>query len=424
MTAILVRAPIMVVPPLAAGAVAALVLAERPDGAAPLIATAFVALVAALVVWPWAALPAAIAGGAIVVELLELERVTDSVVVHGIFLGAALPAVLIRATLAGGHSGRVRTVADKPMLAFATAVALAGLFGLARGNAPYEVAVAGYQLAVVPLYFFLATFTLTTPARLRRAWLLFAVAASATAIVDFATPGRHGGLLSLLALPAALVAAGELRGGRRALLVAAAALFCLDVALSGHRALWLAGGIATLLLLWRGSGRIRLAAGLVLFVAVVVGVVAAFSASGVESRVELAGTRLDASAGYRLPEAELGLDAFLASPILGDGLGQVRHDVYLPDFSVTDVGPVYHVFYVTVLANAGLVGLVLLLWPLLRTLARRTRRHSPLSLAYRALLVGAMAGAAFSGPTDGHWELGLLPALALLARPVQLEVRR
>jgi O-antigen ligase len=119
--------------------------------------------------------------------------------------------------------------------------------------------------------------------------------------------------------------------------------------------------------------------------------------------------------GYRISEARVGLHAFLASPIVGQGLGQVEPDRFLRDFGVTDVGPVYHVFYVGVLANAGLVGLALLLWPLARARGREWARDRQ-SLGFRALLVGFAAAAVFAGPTDGHWELGLLPALVLLAK--------
>ncbi len=107
----------------------------------------------------------------------------------------------------------------------------------------------------------------------------------------------------------------------------------------------------------------------------------------------------------------MGMPAFLEEPLAGRGLGQVERQVFLPGFRVTDVGPVYHVFYVMLLANGGLIGLALLAWPL----AVAARRRGDRTLAYRSLLAGFVVAAAFAGPTDGHWELGLIPALILLS---------
>jgi len=143
--------------------------------------------------------------------------------------------------------------------------------------------------------------------------------------------------------------------------------------------------------------------------------VGALSSTGFGSRLALVGEGLQASSGYRLPEAIVGLEAFLSDPIAGAGLGQVVSGVFLSTFGITDVGPVYHAFYVTLLANGGLLALVAVLGALAPALRGSARRLAPQSLAFRCLLLGALAAAAFAGPTDGHWELGVLPALVLLA---------
>jgi hypothetical protein len=59
----------------------------------------------------------------------------------------------------------------------------------------------------------------------------------------------------------------------------------------------------------------------------------------------------------------------------------------------------------------GIIGLALVLWPVARILTKRAAWRAGESLPFAALLVGAVAAAAFAAPTDGHWELGLLTAL-------------
>jgi hypothetical protein len=105
---------------------------------------------------------------------------------------------------------------------------------------------------------------------------------------------------------------------------------------------------------------------------------------------------------------------FSAQPLFGAGLGQRTPQIYIPGFAVTDVGPVYHAFYVLLLANLGIVGLCLVIWPILRCTWVGLRDRSGPGLAYAGLTAGFLAAALVSSPTDGHWELGLLPALTVL----------
>ena len=124
---------------------------------------------------------------------------------------------------------------------------------------------------------------------------------------------------------------------------------------------------------------------------------------------------LSRNPGYRLPEAVVGLHTFAESPFIGHGIGQATRKVYLPTFEVADVGPLYHSFWVTIMANLGIVGLACVLWPIFVALRVGTRVREGAPLGFSALMVGWIAGAMFAGPTDGHWELGLLPALTILA---------
>jgi hypothetical protein len=63
----------------------------------------------------------------------------------------------------------------------------------------------------------------------------------------------------------------------------------------------------------------------------------------------------------------------------------------------------------------GLLGLAVTLWPILRAAKAGMATRDGYALAFSCLTCGFLAAAAFAGPSDGHWELGLLPALALTA---------
>jgi hypothetical protein len=402
--------------PAAGGTLATLLAVTFP---APVAAAALAgpAALAALVVWPWAALPVAIVGGALAAQVLGLEGVAAVTAAHIGLAGAGFLAVGLRRVLDPAWGVRVATPADRPMILFGALVALGSAYGLAVGHAPDRVLLAAYELGVVPAYFFLATVTLTSPRRLGYASVLFAAAALVTLLVELPLEGRHGGLFSALALLPALLAAARVTDPLRfRLLIASSTLFALDVALSGYRAIWLATGLALLVLAASRVPRLLRVSALAFTLAALVGMgVALAHPDTAAERAGVVGSSLGQSAGHRLPEAQVGWDAFLSNPLLGAGMGQVEPDVFITGFGVTDVGPVYHVFYVMLLANVGLVGLALLLWLLASAVRGVPASGEGLVLAFRALLVGFVAAAVFAGPTDGHWELGLLAALTLLA---------
>lgn len=397
-----------------AGALVA--LASTGNGLYAGVGVVAVMLTCALVLWPWATLPVAIIGGALASQLLGLDRVSPIVAVHLYVVLCASVAVVLRRGVDRQAPMRVRTPADLLMLAVAAVVALGAAYGLARGNPPHKVLVTAYELGVIPVYFFLATLTLTSQHAYRAAAGLYVTGAAGLALVGFAAPGRHGGLFSAIALIPCLVAAASTQStARRALLLAGAGLFSVDVALSAYRSIWVASAIALALLLWRGTPRVRSLATGSLLVGLAITGAGALSVTGFQSRLALVGQELHASSGYRIPEATIGLQAFLSHPIAGGGFGHLVRGVFVSTLGVVDVGPIYHVFYVTLLVNGGILALVALLAALAPALRARARQLTPQSLAFQCLLFGALAAAAFAGPTDGHWELGVLPALVLLA---------
>jgi len=134
------------------------------------------------------------------------------------------------------------------MLLAATSLLVAAAYGLACGNPAHRVLVAGYEFAVIPVYFFAATLTLPTAQALRGAAGCYLAGAAGLAAVELTAPDRHGGLLSALALPPLLVVAARERGWRRAGTVLLVAVAGTDVVLAAYRAVWLATAVALLLL--------------------------------------------------------------------------------------------------------------------------------------------------------------------------------
>ncbi|WP_428963025.1 O-antigen ligase family protein [Micromonospora fluostatini] len=392
------------------------VLLMLPGLAAPAGAGALLFLVVFLL-WPWTVLPVGILGGAVAGGLVSGGDVRTYVAAHLLLLTAGVVALALRRWLGLDVEGR-RTLADTGMLAVVGLTVVAAGYGLAVGNLPTEVVVAGYQIVILPMYFFLATHTLTTRRRLVAAGLLYLVVTAVLTGLSMTAPGRHGGLLTLLAVPPLIWVAGRVRGWRRVAAVLLAGFLAADVLLASYRGIWLAAGVTVLVMLVFGGRTVRSGLAATAAAGILVAGLLAVN-SGVRERAQEIGTGLQQSAGYRGTESTVGLDVFAGRPVLGAGLGQSTTDIYLADFAFTDVGPVYHAFYVTLLANVGLVGLGLVLWPILRAVrAGLSHRDGP-AVPFAALCCGFLAAALFAAPTDGHWELGLLPALALLTLPAR-----
>ncbi|MFV2017273.1 O-antigen ligase family protein [Micromonospora sp. LOL_023] len=366
---------------------------------------------AAFVLWPWAVLPVGIIGGTIAGVAIGGGDVATIVATHAAILGAGGFALLIRMVF---RMERVRrTAADLPMLGLTLLVLLAAIYGLALGNPPRDVLVGAYQIAVIPIYFWVAAQTLADHRRRRAAAILYLVPTVALSLTALASSNKTGGLIALLAVPPLVVLAGRTGGWSRAGFALLAGLLLADVAISMYRALWLATAVAlTVMLVW--GGRV-LRRGLRATVAVaVVGVALLSLASNLEDLVGTVTLELQESSGYRGPESVVGMNVFAERPLTGGGLGQSVRDIYLPGFVRDDVGPIYHAFYVTVLANIGILGLIVVLWPLYQTIRAGLLQRNGIAFGFAALTCGFLAGSAFAGPTAGHWELGLLPALTII----------
>jgi hypothetical protein len=125
----------------------------------------------------------------------------------------------------------------------------------------------------------------------------------------------------------------------------------------------------------------------------------------VSGRVAALPARLEAAwVDIREPAWSVALNVFTHSPLLGEGLGLS-----------TSGG-----FWVGLLASLGLVGAAVVAWPLLIAIRRGVAswgavRRDSFAFVFAVLTCGFSVGAAFAAPVDGHVELGLLPALTLLA---------
>ncbi|GAB3409888.1 O-antigen ligase family protein [Flindersiella endophytica] len=392
------------------GVLAALAVALLPSPAGWL-AGAGVTCYLVFLVLPWLCLPAGVLGGGIAASPAAGHDLPTVVLIHsGILLAGAL-ALATRRLVAPSQFRRRRTAVDVPMLILIAAIVLGAGYGLARDNEPYLVMVAAYQVAVIPAYFFLATAGLSARRAVEAAGATFV---AALLVVILAGHYKDVGLFSALALTPLMACAGAVSGRRRAGLSAVCAVLAANIMLTEYRTLWVAGGAAVLILLIRGSARVRTTAG----VAVAAGGLALLGGAaldpGIGDRWNIVKAGLSDSPGYRQAEAVVGLRAWSEHPLIGAGLGQSSRSVYLEGLGRTDVGPTYHAFWVIVLANLGLVGLLAVLAPLLLAVSAGLRTTSGPALGLAATLCGFLLSATFAAPTDGHWELGLLAALTML----------
>jgi hypothetical protein len=411
----LLRSPAFAAVPFAGGGAVAIV-ATRSSPELAVACVAALMLVLVVVAKPWLSVPLIVVGGAIGDRVLGLGGVTGVIALRGGLIAVACVGLAARRLQAEDWGQRMRTGADRWAVALAAAVVVSAAWGLAAGHQPHQVVVAAYELLIVPVYFFLATLTLNAPDRLWAAGRVFCAGTVVTAAMSFGGSG-HGGLLSSIAALGTIALAGEeaARGRTRALLVLIAAVFLVDVALSGYRAVWAATGLGVVLLALSSAGARRAVVAVTAVGATAALLVVSLGGGSIADRARSHAT---ASSGYRSSETKIGFALVAAAPVAGHGLGRVAADRYVDTFGYKDVGPVFHAFYMTVAVNLGVTGLVLIgafLLSALRGHLRPSRIAKPrLALAYRCLLAGWIVAAAFAGPTDGHWELGLLPAVALL----------
>lgn len=381
---------------------------------------------------PWLVLPVGVLGGAVVAWQVADGDTATLVTVHVCIVAAAVLALLTRRIGRPGER-RTRTPADLPMLLVGVVALLGAGYGLTLGQPAYDVLVGSYHLAVVPAYFFLATATLTSPRRRQAGAVAYVSGAAVLAALGLATPGQHGGLLSALALVPLLAYAAGTTQWHRAGLGLLGGLFGADIVLSGQRTVWIAVGVAVVVLLVRGSLDLRRCVGAAMLacVALLAGGVA-FS-DGMWERSSTIVETLSSPVGDLGPETEASLLAFADSPLVGHGAGH-RVEASTPSTALSPppasllppsssgaavTPPDGRPFWVTVLATVGVLGLAFLLWPLALAVLRGLALHDGAALGSAALLCGFVASAVFAGPGDGHWELGLLGALVWLSVPVR-----
>ena len=367
-------------------------------------------------IWPWAVVPVGILGSTIAAVLAGQTDLRSFLLAHVLVLAAGCAGLVIRRLFGLDRDDPVpRSYRLGAILLLAT-TAIGAIYGLAVGNATKDVMIATYQIAIIPAYFLITLLTLNSPRRRRNAAILYVVPITALTGYAMVSGGGHGGLLPLLAVPSLIVLVGRSRSWRQAGLALVVAGLAADVVLAPYRGVWVAGGIAVIILLIRGGRVARTGltaagiAGATLFAVVLLG-------GGLAGRLSVAGEALGRSAGYRVPEASVGWNVFVSRPLFGAGLGQTTPQIYLPGFAVTDVGPVYHSFYIVILANLGLIGLIAVLWPIAMTARAALANGASEPLAFAALTCGFLVAALVESPSDGHWELGLLPALTLLTLP-------
>lgn len=405
---------------LAAAAVTVAISGSAPFGA---MALGFAACVTAFAIWPWAVLPTGILLGTSATVWAGRTDVRSIAVVHLVPIVAGWAGLVVRrafTTDAVESRERRSIVLSPPSIGMAGAGALvmvAALYGLALGNHIDDVLAATYHLGVIPLYYFTAIATLASREWRQRAALAYVVVVTVLTAISMTSPGRHGGLLSSLAIPLLLVAISRTTGQRRVVLALVTAGLAIDVALGSYRGIWVALAIALGVLAVRGGPSIRsglFRVGLLCAIGAAVVVAAATVSNVVRDRVSHVGDALTRGPGYRAAEARIGLRVFADRPLFGAGSGQSTPPQYVADFRITTVGPIYHAFYVVLLANVGLVGLIVVLSPIVRATWMGLGSTDLIPVALAALTAGYLVAAMVISPTNGHWELGLFPALTVL----------
>lgn len=148
-------------------------------------------------------------------------------------------------------------------------------------------------------------------------------------------------------------------------------------------------------------------------VVVVVGIMAFLGALWSLGLQEL---RITDPLGWRISEGGIAV-SFLGEGgwIIGQGLGRQIDEVFIPRRGIIELGPSFHNYYVTILWNVGLVGALiwLVFWIMSVVVLWRLTRKDKTWSGLLGLFLGWSVVAFFDAPPDGHWLLGLIPAIAV-----------
>jgi hypothetical protein len=385
-----------------------------------------------VVVWPELAVPAIVIGAGLLDMQFGGYRVRHLVFVKLALFACACVGVAFANLRGQRRFTRVRTPADIPAFMLVCYTAISAAYGyLVAGHRPDSVAVAGYHLSQFGIYHFLMTTTLCRPESLRRAGLIVLLWSLVWLTPSILAPGRGGGAASTWLIVLLCYGTSQ-RSWWTAVAWALLPLALLDTLTSGYRTLWVGlAGQLTWLAAIGIRGRVRWlggAAPLLLVIGVVMGYLVLVNPSllaPIPAAETLQRFRPSVGGGgYRIPEALIGISTFMASPIVGRGVGYQTPVVWVETMGYMSVGPIHHLYYVSYLSNEGVIGLAIVLWYFAAVLfarsARRVRRRTAqnqwagAAAGLQAALFGAILGGFLSGPTDGYWTWGVFGAGALL----------
>jgi hypothetical protein len=417
----------------ALGVANSLQLPQRLDNIGAIAIGGFAATLLTVIIWPELTIPIIFVVTPFLERFIGAERVRYLVFIKLLFFSCAAIGIIATSLRNSRRFQRVRTPADLPALALVGYTACAAVYSyLVAGYDVDWIAVTGYHLAQFALYHFLVTITLSRPEAFRRAAIIVVVSSSLWIIPSLLTPGRHGADATTWLLVVLCYSAVQRRNNWQWLLWLALPVTLLCTITSGYRTLWIytAGQLFWMAFIGLRAKLYRLTIfAATLFTIGLLGVVIALITPDLLTPIPAAVTlrRFEAGlidGGYRLPEARAGLEAFLEKPVAGYGIGYQTPDRFIDTMGYMPVGPIYHVYYISYLVNEGIIGLLLLFWYFFAILFSRPARlmcryarqepWAAVSIGLQAALIGAMLGAFFSGPSDGHWTWGILGAAAML----------
>lgn len=331
-------------------------------------------------------------------------------------------ALLLRRLMGDRTYARLRTRLDWPMLIYTVWMVVMVAYGFARGSRVVDILTAANELLQIPVIYLILTAVAGSWGRVGTFFAVYAAVNAPLALFHVFSGGRGGGFYSSLML--APMIGVLLRGGtglrHRPLVWAYVWLGLLDVLLCQSRTLWVTAGMSIAFLVCQFLRETRVLAVLALLAVLAVGFIALAQPGG--QGFDAAFQRVGEDPGRRTVETQLMLGMwYLNGPWLGCfGASTVDPIPWPRDIGWYPVGPWSHNFHITLLFNSGVPGVLLYLWLVIQVLnrGRLVALKVPVRPVALALLIGLQAdylgwviGSNFSGPAEGHWELGALPAL-------------
>lgn len=302
-------------------------------------------------------------------------------------------------------------------------------YGIYNGHAGKDILISVWAIQQIPIYYFITKLTLVDEKSMKInlylltimaiVMALFSLTADDRLVVGSAAIGGYISHIVIVPLIILIISKGKLKA--KLIYAVLIILFLSDIIIGGSRRFIVPVLASLFMLILFHKNRTKIIISLISCSILALLLFDIIQPGG--KGLDFVLYQMTRGEGYRGAERLVAYrEVFNNYPIIGAGFGQRYEAMLVGTKGVIRPGPTFHSYYATLLVNMGLIGTILfLLLPLVTTihviksLKEKANYigaiHKNLVLAFLGFYIGWVFTAQFDAPRDGHWLIGLLPAL-------------